>query len=172
MPKLAQAEEEANKLTGHNGRWAKENVRKERLRQMESQVFKPSMHQLLSDWLEEGRRYSAGEHLPRNMRELHSESRTMWHTDATLSTIRHIIFSFNISVGRFGALMSCFAVLLLGRPLQLDEFLDKRSFNRRLMRLSIFDWCRTSQLFESFITTHTLHGFKKCWFSITDDSKQ
>ena len=105
------------------------------------------------------------------MLELHPESRKEWFKDTIVSTVRHIIFSYNIPTARFGSLLNSFAVLLLGRALKMDEFMDKRSLNRRLMHLSIFDLHRSTDSFEKYISSSTENGFKRYWYSVTDDSK-
>ena len=105
------------------------------------------------------------------MLELHPESRKEWFKDTIVSTVSHISFSYNIPTARFGSLLNSFAVLLLGRALKMDEFMDKRSLNRRLMHLSIFDWHRSTDSFEKYISSSTENGFKRYWYSVTDDSK-
>ena len=172
IEELAVLEQSAKELPpGHTYRWAKQNVEQEREDRITDQVFKSSEKQSLVDWLREGERYSYGEHLPREMLELHPESRKEWFKDTIVSTVRHISFSYNIPTARFGSLLNSFAVLLLGRALKMDEFMDKRSLNRRLMHLSIFDWHRSTDSFEKYISSSTENGFKRYWYSVTDDSK-
>ena len=147
------------------------NVTRERTLRVEAQAFKPRGNQLLRDWLEDGRRYTDGERLPRINLELNPENRKQWFTDSAMSCMRHIIFCFNIPTRTFGSLMNCFAVLLLGRALKMIEFPDRRSLNRRLMRLAVFDWHNTRTKFQAFIDSSSQYGFNRYWYSVTDDSK-
>ena len=146
-------------------------MKSERLRRLQEQIFKPRKEELLIDWISDGRKYTNGERLEANNYEMHPQNNQPWMTDQAFSVIRHIIFTFKIPTRRFGSLMACFSVLLLGRPTPKMRFPDKRGLNRRLLRLSIFDWHRTMVNFALFITTRTLHGFLRYWYSITDDSK-
>ena len=172
MEDLAKLEIESRELSPPTARrWAMKNIETERAIRMEQQHFKPSTDKLLVDWLKDAERHSAGEQLPRQLLEIHPDNRQRWFKDSALSTIRHIIFSYNIPTTRFGSLLCSFAVLLLGRTLKMDEFMDKRSLNRRLMRLSVFDWHRSTNCFENYISALTEHGFKRYWYSVTDDSK-
>ena len=48
---------------------------------------------------------------------------------------------------------------------------DKSSLFQRHVKQSLFD-CHTScTVFEKFATSHTENGFKRFWFSVSDDSK-
>ena len=67
--------------------------------------------------------------------------------------------------------MQCFSVLLLGKVVELSKFLDRRSLNPRLLRLSLFDWYHTSNSFNDYITKPTENGFFRYWYSVSDDSK-
>ena len=180
IKQLAHVEEELhrddtlNAQGKHRKRWAYracDNVQKERKQRLQKAVFQPAEKQLLVDWLDDGARYSDGARLARQNTTIHSESLRSWFTDECFACIRHIIFAFNIPTSRFGSLANCFSVLLLGRPLDLDEFPDRRTLNRRLLRLSTFDEHRLATSFEKYITTKTEHGFTRYFYSITDDSK-
>ena len=152
-------------------KWALLNVKSERLRRLQEQIFRPGKEELLIDWMNDGKRYTKGDRLEANNYEMHPQNNQRWMTDQAYSVIRHIIFTFKIPTRRFGSLMACFSVLLLGRPTPKEAFPDRRGLNRRLLRLSIFDWHRMMVNFETFIVTPTLHGFLRYWYSITDDSK-
>ena len=53
--------------------------------------------------------------------------------------IRHLLFSYNISLTAFPGMLISFAVLLLGQALQEDEFFSKRTIRNHIMRLSMID---------------------------------
>ena len=98
------------------------NVHTVRTEMIADQIFKPREGQLLSDWLRDGRRYTDGASLESDNFELHPGTRRRWMTDQAFSFIRHIIFTFKIPTRRFGSLMQCFSVLLLGKTIQIDNF--------------------------------------------------
>ena len=126
-------------LSPRLARTAKDNMQTARLELLEGQVFQPRQNQLLRNWLEDGRRYSDGATIEVENYEIHPKNNLAWLSDRAFSIIRHIIFVFKIPTRRFGSLMQCFAVLLLGKVLELAKFPDRRSLNRRLLSLSILD---------------------------------
>jgi hypothetical protein len=85
--------------------------------------------------------------------------------------MRHILFTHKVPITRFPSLMNCFAVLLLGRSLNLEEFLSFATLSARIYRLQLFDWHFLLNDFKVKITTPDEHGFPCFWYFITDDSK-
>ena len=140
-----------------------------------TQIFKPqNERQLMCDWLKDAERYNKGAALEAENFVLNTGrfgNGRRWLSDMAASIIRHIIFTFKEPIHRFGVLLNCFAALLLRKSLKHSDFLDTRSLNRRLLRLSLFDSHRDRINFNQFIIQRTPNGFSRNFYSITVDSK-
>ena len=97
------------------------NVETVHMELLETHVFKPSAEQSLEDWLEDRKRHSSGGRLPRNMHWISPLNNRPWFEDSVMSSIRCVIFSFNIPASRFGSTCCSFGALLLGGTLREDD---------------------------------------------------
>ena len=60
-------------------------------------------------------------------------------TTATAAIVRQIVLSYNVPLSTFPGMLCSYAVLLLGRPLDTDEFFSTRTVRNHIIRLNIID---------------------------------
>jgi hypothetical protein len=102
-------------------------------------LFQPQDTDLLVDWISSGRRYSKGDRLPAENYEMHPHSHRLWLKDRSAHFLRHISACFGVPLARIPSLWQCFAVLLLGRPLEQDEFSSSETIQIRCQLVSATD---------------------------------
>lgn len=133
-------------------------------------LFLPGDEQSLLSWTSEGRRYSRGERLPvKLMVKTPNASREL--TDAASHCSRHAIFCYDLSTNKFNGLLQSFSVMLLGRPLEDEEFPSIDTLRNHIERLRLID---LQQFFQKVLVgmgDKTKNGFVRQWYSQTDDSK-
>ena len=136
-------------------KWYKKNLKIEREARLKNQKFKTVDYQLLQYWLVDSERCSAGERLARIIRVLHPVKRKLWFTDEAFVATRYTMFGFNVSIRRFSLLSSAFSVLILGTDRLIANFPDERTLNRHLLRLTEFDWHRTTTDFKFYLQRYS-----------------
>jgi hypothetical protein len=146
-------------------------ARKELLDRVPCGLFQPDDKDLLVAWIGDGTRHSKGSRLPANVYEKHPSNDQLWLTDKAASYMRHMLFIHKVPITRFPSLMNCFAVLLLGRSLKLEQFPSFATLSARIYRLQLFDWQFFLNEFKSKITIPNECGFARSFFTVTDDSK-
>jgi hypothetical protein len=149
-----------------------QRARKELLDRVPGGLFLPDGNDLLVAWIGDGKRYSKRSRLHASNYDKHPSNDRLWLSDKAASYMRHMLFTDKVpSITRFPSLMNCFAVLLLGRSLKLEEFPSFATLSARIYRHQLFDWQFFLNDFKVKITTPDQHGFPRFWYFITDDSK-
>ena len=153
---------------------AKRNVelcRTEILGPMPDGLFLPKQHDLLYQWINDGKDYTRGSRLPASNYEKNASNHQLSLTDEASHYIRHIICVYKISLCRFASLWNCFSILLLRRPLSMEEFSSTDTIRIRIERLAMIDDHRFATSFEEYILTQTKHGFQRLAWYTSDNSK-
>ena len=116
-------------------------------------LFLPTEAQSLESWLIDGRRYTNSSisttRVPPINYNLSETPGKAELTAVAASLMRHILFAHRIPLHNFPDIMQCFAVLLLGRPLGLDEFSTGSTLGRHITKLDIIDWYFQMVSFQS-----------------------
>jgi hypothetical protein len=153
---------------------AKRNVstaRKELIDGLPAGLFSPQEGDMLHAWITDGKRYTDGERLPAVNYEKHPVSNQMCLTDKAAHYIRSMVYCHKIPIRSFPSLWNAFALLMIGRPLKLQEFSSSATLRYRFQRLYMIDRYRFRTEFEKYITARSEKGFYRLWYMVTDDSK-
>ena len=165
-------------MTAASKMQVKRNIKKARVEliaKMPHGLFLPTEAQSLESWLIDGRRYTNSSipttRVPPINYNLSETPGKAELTAVAASLMRHILFAHRIPLHNFPDIMQCFAVLLLGRPLGLDEFSTGSTLGRHITKLDIIDWYFQMVEFSKYITALSTNGFPRYWYSSSDDSK-
>lgn len=144
---------------------------------LSQQQFRPRKGDLLIDWIEDARRYCNGTRLvsannrDHTVLQLNANGQRVL-TDPMAHCLRAIQFEYNIPMSRLPGLWNAFAVLLLGRPLALDEFSSVATIRTWYQRLHLIDLYNHRLSFEAqTTTTDNEYGNAKCFYTLDDDAK-
>jgi hypothetical protein len=119
---------------------------------------------MLFEWMADGKRYTGGERLPAMNYEMHPKSNKMWLTDKAAHFMPHIVYCYKLALSRFPSLMNCFAVLMLGRSLNILK-IDGPEIGRELWRRLPEEWKNDQEIAflawrKEFLPTK--EGLPKC----------
>jgi hypothetical protein len=92
-------------------------------------------------------------------------------TTATAAIVRQIVLSYNVPLSTFPGMLCSYAVLLLGRPLETDEFFSTRTVRNHIIRLNIIDDYFIGRKIEEVFTGKQRYGYERFWYTTTDDTK-
>jgi hypothetical protein len=146
-------------------------ARKELLEKIPGGLFLPRDSDFLVDWIASGCRFSSGVRLPADNYEVNPDNHQLRLSDRSAHFLRHISACFGVALARLPSLWQCFAVLILGRPLEQDEFSSSETIRLRCQRLHIFDEHNFAVDFEIYLSGEDMYGFVRLWFSLSDDSR-
>jgi hypothetical protein len=128
-------------------------------------LFLPTEAQSLESWLIDGRRYTNSSisttRVPPINYNLSETPGKAELTAVAASLMRHILFAHRIPLHNFPDIMQCFAVLLLGRPLGLDEFSTGSTLGRHITKVDTIDWYFQMVEFSKYITALSTNGFPR-----------
>jgi len=132
----------------------------------------PQADCLLHEWLDDCKRYAAGNHVQDDITELDPNGRQVQRLKVDKAWgLRHIMFSFNIPLHQIAPLWAVFYSLIMGRAIQ-DRFLVvSTAIWNNVMRLGIIDKMLTTSKFTSAIQELSKFGFRRAFYSSQDDSK-
>jgi hypothetical protein len=114
-------------------------TRKELIDGLPGGIFSPGESDMLHAWITDGKRYKDGERLPAVNYEMHPVSNQMCLTDKAAHYIRSMVYCHKIPMTRFPGLWNAFAVLMIGRPLKLEEFSSSATLRYHFQRLYMID---------------------------------
>lgn len=125
----------------------------------ETQKLKARKEQLLLEWLDVCEKASSGKGFPRDMLKKQGWNHQPTLTDESAHIIRQIIYSYNVKPSKFNGLLNSFAVLLLGRHLELDEFVSTSTISYWLERLARIDKAFRAEEDKELFTKKSKYGF-------------
>ena len=102
---------------------------------------------------------------------VHTTSRKMLLSLSATYILRHIFYSHNLPLPTVLSLWSCFYVLVMRRPLDVDQFIGQSALWNNVQRLHYIDQALATSAFKPFISQRTKHGFRRYFYSSSDDSE-
>ena len=152
---------------------ARLNMKQARMDLMDSMCgfFVPKEGDHLVNWLKDGLAYSDGLRLEAKNFVLNPNSRRLMLSFPARFILREIMFAFNISIYKMGALWSAFYALTMRRVIPKHAFICASALWSNIMSLSHIDnACQTKQFIRK-IRKRTKHGFRVYVYISADDSK-
>ena len=134
-------------------------------------MIHPYPTELLYEWDQAANAFTQGHRVEANNFELNPENRMPQFSTAAKWILRHIFFSYNLSIGKVGALWACFYALIMRRPIPKEYFLSESSIWRNIMSLWKTDKTIQTKQFKKNICKKTKHGFQVYTYFSADDSK-
>ena len=150
------------------------NIKRARrqLSQCLGQQFPPKDGQLLYEWLNDGVRYATGTPMAAGTNfELESSSRRMRISMSACFILRQIMYSHNLPLATVLSLWSCYYVLIMRTSFPEESFISQTALWNNVQRLHYIDGALTTSSFKPFITQRTKHGFRRYFYSSSDDSE-
>ncbi len=147
------------------------NAARDDLMQHMSEMFVPAQDEPLYLWLRDAEAYSLGRRIEAN-NFVHCSGNG--HTQLSLAAkfiLRHIYFSFNLSLDSVGALWASFYALIMGRVIPLMSFLSSQSIWTNVMSLQPIDNHLRTRALHRRLRKRTKNGFRPCIYLSSDDSK-
>ena len=133
--------------------------------------FPPREDQLLYEWQVDGSRYAMGRRIEASNFELDNNNRRMILSTSASFILRHIMYSHNLPLPNVLTLWSCFYVLIMRQPIELDMFVSQTALWNNIYQLHYLDRAFSTKTFKPFISKRTVHGFRRYYFSSSDDSE-
>ena len=126
---------------------------------------------LILQYLYDRDRWADGERLGRQMRTECKDNNQPMLTDAAAACMRQILFSYKVKISKFNGLLNSFAVLLMNRGLEQDEFNSTRNLRLWMERLSRIDMYYRSIEDKEYFCKPSRYGAPLCWGVTADDTQ-
>ena len=125
----------------------------------------------LLEYLNDAKQYTNGERFPRDMMIECKDNNQPMLSDEAAACIRQILYAYKVKLCNFPAMLNSFAVLLLGRSLNVHEFCSVSTIRARLVRLSCIDRFNRSEEDKAFFLKRTEYGAWVSFGMTTDDTQ-
>ena len=122
-------------------------------------------------WQQDATGYTSGRRVEANNFELNDGNRRNQLSVPAKFILRHIQFSFNLSLDTIGALWTSFYALIMRRLIPTKSFLSSTSIWNNVMSLWTIDNTIQTKSFMRKIMKKTKHGFQVYVYLSGDDSK-
>ena len=133
--------------------------------------FVPPPNRLLYEWLSDADGYTNGRNLEAELTEVVNFSGRPSLAPWAKYILRHICFSYNLSLQNIGALWVCFYTLIMGREISFSNFLSDNSIMDNIMSLFKVDNQLKTNGFIKRMRKKTKNGFQIYNYFSADDSK-
>ena len=127
--------------------------------------------ELLWNWLDQGCVYTSGRRVEASNHSIHPGNSQPALTHEAAWILRHIMFSYGLHVDIVVQLWACYYSLIMRRPLPKEYFTCSTAIWSNIMAICPIDDVVKTDAFQRYITTPTLHGFTRYFFSSSDDSE-
>ena len=134
-------------------------------------LFQIADDEYLLSWLVYGTRWNDGERLKRRIMQKSKDNSQPMLTEESAHIIRTILFEYKIPLSKFGGLLNLFAVLLLGRELDDDQYPATATIRVWLDRLAVLDKHYQRDNDRRVFLEKSKYGFDIIWGITADDTQ-
>lgn len=133
--------------------------------------YHPAEDNLLYEWHRDSIRNTEGRRPEANIFELSTQNRRNQFATWAKYTLRHIYFSFNVSLEQLGSLWACLYALIMQRPITNDKFLSDTSIWTNIMSLWQAEKKIQTKRLHVKLQKKTKHGFSVFTYFSSEHSK-
>jgi len=146
------------------------NAREELLEHF-GEYFQPKPNDFLHNWLKCGLGFSAGRRIQAEIWEMNDRSRQKQLRFNVAWKLRHIFFSFNLSINVIAVLWECFYAVIMGAPIKDEFFATATCIWNNTACLHYLEEEDEGGKFNEVIKLKSKYGFCRYYYISSDDMK-
>ena len=131
----------------------------------------PRDGQPLRLWLSDMKRYGEGRDVAASNFELQRFNGNPTLSLPAIYLLRHILYTHNLPLSSVLTLWASFHMLIMRRPLEQQHFISQSTLWSNVQRLHYIDSALVNQKFHPIISQRTPNGFRRYFYSSSDDSE-